>query len=321
MKKEARRVQVNTMDAGIDKKHSHAGYVVTIIFLAIAFMLCFFLLIVQIEPPSDANTAVIHVDGVILTGSGPGYFDGNTYSNDIISFIEDASKNNNIKAIIFEINSPGGSAVASSEINQAIKKARASGKTTVALIREQGTSGAYWIASACDYIITHQLSITGSIGVLASYLEYSGLLERFNITYEQLNAGIYKDTMSPYRELSPEEKLLLQQKVNLIYNAFVKEVALNRNLSEEKVRDLATGMFYIGEEAKNLGLVDELGGKDETLNYVHKRIGKEPKIKEYVLSSNFLLKLYGLQDKAFFMMGKGIGTTLVDSQNFLNIRA
>ncbi len=317
MKKEARRIQVNTLN---DKNHSHAGFVVAIVILAIAFMLCFFLLLIQAPDTSNANTALIHIDGTILSGSSliP---DGNTYSSDVINFIEDASGNKNIKAIIFEINSPGGSAVASSEIAQAIKKAKTSGKLTVALIREQGTSGAYWIASACDHVITHQLSITGSIGVLASYLEFSGLLDYYNITYEQLNAGKYKDTMSPYRELSDEERLLLKQKINIIYNAFIKEVALNRNLSEEKVRELATGMFYIGEEAKNLGLVDELGGEDETLYYVEQITGKEAKIKDYKISSNLLLRLYGLQDKAFYLIGKGIGSSLVESQSTLNIKA
>lgn len=302
------------------QKHPHNGLVFTIIILSIALMICLFVLFARF-PTSYANTAVIHIDGVILSGNALGYTPEATFSGDVVDFIKDASEDKNIKAIIFDINSPGGSAVASSEISQAIKKARASGKTTVALIREQGTSGAYWVASACEHVISHQLSITGSIGVLASYLEYSGLLEYYNITYERLNAGIYKDTMSPYKELSDEERKILQAKINIIYNAFIKEVSQNRNISEEKIRELATGMFYIGEEAKSLGLVDELGSEDETLDYVEKNIQEKAKLKDYQIPSNLLLKLYGLKDKAFYLIGQGIGSSLVKEQGTFNIKA
>ncbi|MEM2933261.1 MAG: signal peptide peptidase SppA, partial [Candidatus Pacearchaeota archaeon] len=207
----------------------------------IIFIAAFSLIIVfskSFQPATATkNVALIHIDGTILTSPVESFLPYSaTYSEDIIKFIEDAMKNKNIKAIIFEINSPGGSAVASSEIAEAIKKAKEE-KLTVALIREQGTSGAYWIASSCDYIVAHPLSVTGSIGVLASYLEISGLLERFNITYVNLTAGKHKDIMSPYRELTEEEREMIQNKIDLIHEAFIDEVVKNRKLNDNQAKE------------------------------------------------------------------------------------
>jgi len=328
MKKEMRRVSIsNQTNPPIKNNQSipnqpahnhHAGLIVTVIILTLAFMVCLILLLIK-TPTPNANTALVHINGVIYSGSGPGYNDGNTYSEDVSKVLDQIKKNKNIKAIIFEINSPGGGAVGSYDISQEIKKVRASGLLTVALIREQGTSGAYWIASSCDYVISHPLAITGSIGVLASYLEFSGLLERFNITYENINAGIYKDTMSPYRELTEEERVLLKSKINLIYEEFVRQVAENRNLSEDKVKELATGMFYIGSEAKELGLIDETGNEDQAIHYVEAKIKEESNIKEYKIS-NSLYSLYGVQSKVFYWVGQGIGSALVKQNNW-EIRA
>ena len=118
----------------------------------------------------EGNVAMIPIEGVIVgTDSSGMFFDDSVSSQDTIELIEKADRNPNIRAIILQINSPGGSAVASEEIANAVKKVN---KTTVAWIRESGASGAYWIASSSDYIVANRVSITGSIGVIASYLEF-----------------------------------------------------------------------------------------------------------------------------------------------------
>jgi len=259
------------------------------------------------------NVAVIPIEGMILTTGSQSFIPYKaTYSDEVINYIKEIERNNNIKAIILEINSPGGSAVASSEIAEAIKGAEQKNKTVVALIREQGTSGAYWIASSCDYIIADPLAITGSIGVIASYLEFSGLLERYNVTYEKLTAGKYKDVMSPYRELTPEEKQMIQKKLDMIHEVFIKEVAKNRNLSDDKVRELANGMFYLGKEAKSFGLVDALGTKEDAINYLEKKLGIKIKIKKYKKEKSFLDTISKIQSKQAFWLGRGIGASIVD---------
>src|SRR3990172_9614359 len=147
------------------------------------------------------NVAIIRIYGPILTTDG-GLLSGEvTKSDDILKFIKKANESDEIKAVVFEINSPGGSAVASDEIGRAIKEMN---KTTVAWIREVGASGGYWIASSTDHIIANRMSITGSIGVIGSYLEFSGLLNRYNVTYQRMVSGKYKDMGSPFKELSDE---------------------------------------------------------------------------------------------------------------------
>ena len=260
----------------------------------------------------NGNVAVIPIEGVIVgTKDSEFLFESVTTSPETVELIEKADKNPNIKAIILEINSPGGSAVASEAIANAVKKTN---KTTVAWIREAGASGAYWIASAADHIIANRVSITGSIGVIASYLEFPGLLERYNITYQRLVSGKYKDIGSPLRELTPEEKAIFQQNLDAIRDYFVSEVAKNRNMNKKDVDKIANGLFYLGAQAKELGLVDELGGKDEVTKYIEEKEGITAEIVEYKKERGLLGILSSVFSRQSFFVGKGIGTSLLDKR-------
>ncbi len=224
---------------------------------------------VNSDAPPKGNVAVIPVRGVIsLGGSGLKDFDYDF----VIDSIKEAENRDDIKAIVLDINSPGGAPVASEEIGRLIKE---SSKPTVAWIREIGTSAAYWIASGADHVVANRMSITGSIGVIGSYLEFSDFLERYNITYQRVVSGEHKDIGSPFKKLSSSDKELLQDKINKIHDFFVKEVAENRRLEEEKVKELATGIIYLGSEALSLGLVDELGGEQEVKAYLEKKLGEK----------------------------------------------
>ena len=167
----------------------------------------FFIIPIAISSFSNfdyGNVALIPIEGII-TGSGGSYLGSSTISSkSIVEFIEEADKSDNIDAIVLEINSPGGSAVASDEIAEAVKNAK---KPVVSFIREVGASGGYWVASASDYIIANRMSITGSIGVISSYLEFSGLMEKYGVGYERLVAGENKDLLSPYTKLEKTKKL------------------------------------------------------------------------------------------------------------------
>ncbi|MBS3096784.1 signal peptide peptidase SppA [Candidatus Woesearchaeota archaeon] len=261
----------------------------------------------------SGNVALIPIEGVI-TGSEDSefIFESVTASPDTIELIEKADKNPSIKAIILEINSPGGSAVASEEIANAVKKTN---KTTVAWIREIGTSGAYWIASASDHIVANRVSVTGSIGVIASYLEFPGLLERYNITYQRLVAGKYKDIGSPYKEMTQEERELFQQSLDEIRDYFVGEVAKNRNMGKKEVDKMANGLFYLGSQAKELGLVDEIGGKDEVIGYIEKKEGIKAEIVEYKKEKSLFEVLSRIISRQSFFVGKGIGNSLFEKRD------
>ena len=256
----------------------------------------------------DGNVAMIDISGPIITGKDTSYlFEDVTSSDDITKLIRKANENDNIKAIVFVINSPGGSAVASDEIAAEIKKVN---KTTVAWVREIGTSGAYWIASSTNHVIANRMSITGSIGVIASYLEFSGFIQEHNITYERLVSGKYKDLGSPFKELTPEEKAVFQKSLDRIHDYFVEEVANNRNLNKKDVEKMATGAFYLGDEAKELGLVDELGSRDEVISYLEKKLGQKVDFVKYKKPTGFLAALSQTMDEKSFFVGKGIGSSL-----------
>ncbi len=243
-----------------------------------------------LSPVDTGNVAVIPIEGPI-TLSGGGLLSPGASADLIEQEIDKAASDPMVDAVVFEINSPGGSAVASDEI---VRKIRALNKTTVAVIRESGASGAYWIASATDHIIANPLSITGSIGVTWSYLSFQGLLSDYNITYNRIVTGPDKDIGSPYRNLTADERALLEQKVNTVLDYFVADVARNRNLSVAKVRSLANGTIFLGTEAKAEGLVDQLGTMDTAKAYLEKRLNESIEFSYYgQQQQGFLSWLFG----------------------------
>ncbi|MBW2976231.1 signal peptide peptidase SppA [Candidatus Woesearchaeota archaeon] len=254
----------------------------------------------------DGNTALIELTGTITAENAGFLFEDVASSEDIANLIKKANDDDRIKAIIFRINSPGGSPVASEEIAYEIKKTN---NTTVAWIRETGASGAYWIASSADYIVASRMSVTGSVGVIASYLGFSGFLEEHNVSYERLVAGELKDMGSPFKDLTENERLLLEKTISLMHQYFIEEVAENRNLSKSAISKISAAGIYLGSEAKELGLVDELGGRDEVISYIESRIGEEVKIVEYKRGKGLLSSLSEAANEKFFYVGKGIGNS------------
>jgi protease-4 len=259
------------------------------------------------------NVALISVEGVI-TLSGGSFLGAEAVSSEtIVSFLKDAEKKSGIEAVLIEVNSPGGSAVASDEIATQIKKME---KPVVAVIREVGASGGYWIASATDHIIANRMSITGSIGVLSSYLEFSGLLEDYGVNYERLVAGKYKDMGTPFRELKEDERNILQEKLDKIHDFFIKEIAENRELDIESVEEIATGEYWLGVEALEMGLVDELGNKDTAEKYLKEAAGlEEIDYAVYKIKKSLLGEMFGVVSNYFFRIGEGIGSVFVREGN------
>ena len=258
---------------------------------------------------STGNVAVIEIRGVITEDGSSTLGDYTASAGEIISYIEDADSDPSIKAIVIDINTPGGSAVASDEIAQAIKRAE---KPTVAFIHEMGTSGGYWIASATDTIIANRMSITGSIGVIASYLEFSGLMEEYGITYQRMVAGKYKDVGTPFKQSTSEEQQLLQSKLDKIHEFFIQEIADNRELSKAEVKRLATGEIFLGEEALKLCLVDKLGDKQALESHLNEIGIKNVEYTYYQREPTLFELISGVTAEHFFFMGKGIGSAMTE---------
>ncbi|MEK6964519.1 MAG: signal peptide peptidase SppA [Nanoarchaeota archaeon] len=252
------------------------------------------------EYGGNGNVALIPLKGVLLTDDDSSFMgvQGQASSTKIVRQLEEARDNPDIQAIVLDINSPGGSGVAADEIIEAMNDIKQN-KTIVAWIRDMGASAAFWVSVASNYTIADRLSMTGSIGVIGSYLEYPGLLDRFNVTYRRLVAGKYKDTGSPYREMTKEEQVLDQQKLDAMHDIFIRDVAKYRHLDVKEVRKIATGMVYLGSEAKDLGLIDEVGGKRSVVKYLEKNLNTsvsfvEHKEKKSVLDWLQILQSQGL---------------------------
>ena len=156
------------------------------------------------------------------------------------------------------------------------------------------------------------MSITGSIGVISSYLGFSGFLEEHNITYERLVAGRLKDLGSPFKELTEEERALFEKSLDAIHEFFIEEVAENRGLSKNDVRKVATGAFILGIEAEKAGLVDELGSRDEVISYVEEQIGEEAELTSYKKQKGLLRSLSQAFNEQSFYIGKGFGSVFFD---------
>lgn len=238
------------------------------------------------------DVAILPITGIITTQAPTGLFStASTSSTQMTRWIEDANEDESIEAILLEINSPGGSAVASDEIVQALKRVD---KPVVAWIRESGASGGYWIASEADHIIANRMSITGSVGVIASYLNFGEFLDDNNITYQQLTSGEDKDIGTPLHELSQRQEGLLQEKLDRIHEFFVEDVAQNRNLTEQQQDQISSGIFYLGVEAYELGLVDELGTRAEVEAHLEEVLGREPTYSRYQERRSFTQELFGM---------------------------
>lgn len=232
---------------------------------------------------ADENCTVagINLHGTLLTylplhaDNDPSFNYDSVSSENIISSIRTANADPKIKAVVIEVDSGGGLPVAGEEIDNAIKN---SDKPVVAFIRSTGASGAYWAVSNASKIFGSKSSDIGGIGVTTSYLSGADKNIKDGYTFEQLSAGKFKDTGNADKPLSIDEKKMLMKGVNIVYENFIEAVSQNRNIPIEKVRGFATGATFLGEEAKSLGLIDQIGTIYDVENYLETKIGERPYI-------------------------------------------
>jgi protease-4 len=204
--------------------------------------------------------AVVLVEGVIED------------SRDTVNALDRLAKNDGIRAVVLRVESPGGGVAPAQEIYSAVQRVREQ-KPVVASLGGVAASGGYYIASACDVIVANPGTLTGSIGVIMQTGNVSELLKKLGIQGVTVKAGRFKDIGSPLREMSEEEKHLLDGLLENVHAQFIAAVAKGRNLSVEQVRPLADGRIYSGEQARDLKLVDELGGLRDAVQIAARRAG------------------------------------------------
>ncbi|MCK9224245.1 MAG: signal peptide peptidase SppA [Candidatus Muirbacterium halophilum] len=209
---------------------------------------------------SSDSIGVIELNGVISYDS-QGYFERTSTAGSLIRDFKYFTSTN-VKAVVLRINSPGGSIGAVQEVCYAMQKYRDNGGKIVASFKDISASGGYYISCFADSIIANPGTLTGSIGVIMSMPNVSELFEKLGIKYNTVKSGKFKDIGNLSREMSEEEFALLQTTVDDSYEQFVDAVSKGRNLSVEEVKKIADGRIFTGRQAKEIGLVDELGGFD-----------------------------------------------------------
>ena len=208
------------------------------------------------------RVAVINIEGTIVCGadSKENLFQqaNGITSGTIMKQIREAAADDSVKALVLRIDSGGGSATAAEEVGRELLRFKEqTKKPIVATMGNTGASAAYWIAAcASDKIYANATTLTGSIGV---YMHTEELFKKIGITSDKIKSGPYKDILTNDRPMTPEEKEILQNIVDEIYDQFVYTVSAGRRMETSKVRAIADGRIYTGRQAKNIGLVDELG--------------------------------------------------------------
>jgi len=208
--------------------------------------------------------AIVEIQGVI------------TQSSRIIEEIHEYIDDDGVKAIILRIDSPGGGVGPSQEIHREILKVKEK-KKIVTSMGSVAASGGYYIACASDLIVANPGTITGSIGVIMEFTNIEELFKKIGIKGVVVKSGEHKDIGSPFREMTSDEKRLIQEVIDNVHQQFIKAVAEGRKLDLSKVTQIADGRIMTGEQAKQLGLVDQIGNLDDAIDATAKLVGIEGK--------------------------------------------
>ena len=178
--------------------------------------------------------------------------------------LRQAAEDGSVAAVVLEVNSPGGGVTASDVMHQSILDFKErTGKPVVVSMGDVAASGGYYISTGADWIDANETTLTGSLGVFIPLLNFSEAADKYGVTQEYIKSGKYKAVGNPWDKLTSEEREIYQSIVQDDYNEFVEVIVEGRELSEERVREIADGRIYSGLQAKELGLVDEFGGLDE----------------------------------------------------------
>ena len=257
---------------------------VGIVFLIILVLGCFVFLRPRENSKcySSSNVASIRVEGNLVTSMTHLTKDDASSSvvssRDIVNAIEKADQNNHIKAILLEIDSNGGESSAGEEVVRALQHTH---KPTVAYIRNTGLSAAYWIASATNWIIALETSDVGDIGVTQSFTDSSIQDTNNGITYNQLSTGKYKDMFAPDKPLTADERALIMKNLAQINEVLITDIAHNRKMDIQKIRNLADGSDVTADTALQDGLIDKIGDINTVKDYIKGLIHSNPKICEW----------------------------------------
>jgi protease-4 len=228
---------------------------------------------------SKNKIALVYAEGEIVHGQGSGQQVG---GDRLARQLRQLRQDEDIKAVVLRINSPGGSVTASEEIQREVRLSRDK-KPVIVSMGDYAASGGYWIATGANHIFAEPNTITGSIGVFGLQFNVQKLANNNGLTWDVVKTGRYADRATISRPKTPQELAIAQKSVNQIYDQFLNKVAESRKLPKQKVAQIAQGRVWSGQDAKALGLVDEIGGIDDAIEYAAQqaKLGENWELEEY----------------------------------------
>ncbi|MBT2662165.1 signal peptide peptidase SppA [Bacillus sp. ISL-45] len=220
-----------------------------------------------------SKIAVLSINGVIQdTGDAESFFESPLYNHrafmEQLDYVKEAD---DVKAIILQVNSPGGGVVESAQIHDKIKEIQKETKKPVYVsMGSMAASGGYYVSAPADKIFASPETLTGSLGVIMQGVNYAGLAEKYGVEFTTIKSGPYKDIMSPSRPMTEEEREILQSMIDNSYEGFVKVISEGRDMSVARVKEIADGRIYDGRQAKQLNLIDGFGYLEDVIESVRK---------------------------------------------------
>jgi len=220
-----------------------------------------------------SKIAVLSINGVIQdTGDAESFFESPLYNHrafmEQLDYVKEAD---DVKAIILQVNSPGGGVVESAQIHDKIKEIQKETKKPVYVsMGSMAASGGYYVSAPADKIFASPETLTGSLGVIMQGVNYAGLAEKYGVEFTTIKSGPYKDIMSPSRPMTEDERKILQSMIDNSYEGFVKVISEGRDMSVARVKEIADGRIYDGRQAKQLNLIDGFGYLEDVIDSVRK---------------------------------------------------
>ncbi|SFS03338.1 protease-4 [Halomicrobium zhouii] len=264
------------------------------------------------------NAAEVAVEGPITRDGGGSLTSPpvGAEADEVVDQIERADEDDGVQALLVKLNTPGGEIVPSEDIRIAAERFDG---PTIAYATDVCASGGYDIAAGCDELWAREGSIVGSIGVIGSRVNAADLADRLGLSYERLAAGEYKDAGTPLKEFEPDERAYLQGLIDDYYDQFVETVADGRELDEETVRD-TEARVYLGDQAAELGLVDELGTREDVEAHVEELIDEPVAVEEFEPSRGIMRRLRGGAQSVAFALGAGVASVFSGDVDGLTFR-
>ncbi|MFJ5758318.1 signal peptide peptidase SppA [Neobacillus sp. NPDC093182] len=212
--------------------------------------------------------AVLDVDGVIQdTNSAESFFQSAGYNHQgFMKKLEYIKEDDTVKGIILKVNSPGGGVVESAEIHDKLVEIQKETKKPVYVsMGSMAASGGYYISAGAKKIFASEETLTGSLGVIMQGINYEGLADKYGVDFVTIKSGQYKDIMSPTRQMTEDERQILQSMIDNSYEGFVKVISEGRKMTTDQVKEIADGRIYDGRQAKELNLIDDFGYLEDVI--------------------------------------------------------